>query len=333
MLRLSPPHFCRVMSPARRPRCSRRIASASASRTLVEDRREDVAEVTVALRSPSSRSVRLGCVAVETALHALAQQRRPARGAVVGAVGGVGLHPPAELGVDGTTTSRPARRACHPRRGTVTAWSSRPSRRSWCSLVGVGVEAAQRHREHPGRHPGLDAGGGEVELLGQLGAVCAGVRCASARGPRRLSTVPRSLTDVARPVGAQRPRRRSRPARPSAASAVPRRTSRSSAGHRAGRVAAAAAFAGQQRRQHGLEGQRAPRSPPGVEPAAEPAGAAGATGRRVPDVHRAEVAAVRPRVAHAVHDRQPLLVPEPLEARHRRVEPERVVQPSTSPAP
>ena len=287
----------------------------------------------VALRSPSSRSVRLGCSPYEPALHRRARRRTPGP-RCRGRCRRRRWRPPA-----GRTPSRPAR----PRRGRGrcppsasrnpdTAWStSREQALLRAALVGVGVEAAEAHRVDPGRRARLDAARDQSSWARELrpgfarrsrapvGVVerpcrtCPTVRCRSAidARPRRPAAAARprhgcrapANAVASGPLGSGEPAQRQRGARrgrrPPAAAAAPAPATRRAAG----------------------------RAPVASEPAADQPVRRRVAGRGgLPDVHRAEVAAVGLRVADAADDRQRAVVPQLLEARQARVEAEAVAE-------
>jgi hypothetical protein len=227
-------------------------------------------------------------------------------------------------------------------------------------LVGVGVEAAEAHVVDPGRHARLDHAGDHVELVGQLAATPdalatrgpvaggeawhrrqldpalaaaalqhrAGLLALADAGQHRLE--PRRVRQqVLAGLGDPRGQRRAAGVgRLDAAERLPlaaggdrQRPQR----HRG----AGGPLPRQQQRQGGADGHRAQRvGAGGVEPAAEPAGVRRALRRAgLPDVRRAEVAAVGLGVADALDDRQAVVAPELGEALEAGVEAEVVVEP------
>ena len=208
---------------------------------------------------------------------------------MVGAVGGVGPHPPAELGVDQHhhLAARLGARSSG-RRTPVSAASSWPSSRSCgCFSSAWSVEAAERHREDPGGHPAsthcATRSSCASSAAGPAGARCAGVLVVVVRrvGRRR----PRPRGSSRRPGPGRRSRRRPGPAAPArpadgcgrARPAVCRRRpcGSFSAGHRRPprRRCVAPASSGGSTGSNETASRGSP--PTRVQPAAEPAGVAG----------------------------------------------------------
>ena len=257
---------------------------------------------------------------------------------MVGAVGGVGPDPPAELGVDrdhhlpaGLGAAHPVgERRSAPGRAAPAASPAAASRRRAC-------RSRPATPRRPGWTPRLDALRDQVQLGVQWACVrrrwpvagaCVAVRVVRVRfgGVAYLADHLVDRPQVGEAGGGPRLQRRTRPARraPNAASVgagSPSAALRSVTGT----AAPGAALAGQQRRQGRLEGDRQPGVAAGrVEPAAQPAGGAGPVRLRgLPDVHRPEVAAVRLRVADAAHDRQPPVVVAAVQAASAGLRPER----------
>jgi len=100
------------------------------------------------------------------------------RRCVVGTVRGVRPYPPAELGVDATTTFRPLSVCAIRLTNPVTAVSSWPSSRCCASFSSACRSKRPANRERPGGHPGLHAPGYQVELRGQGRLPAGTVACA-----------------------------------------------------------------------------------------------------------------------------------------------------------
>jgi hypothetical protein len=237
------------------------------------------------------------------ALH-VASEQHGAAGAVVGAGAAVGRHPAAELAVDDDGDVAPGDVVAELAERAVQLGQQRLVHRS---LVGVGVEAPELDRVGARGQSGVDEGGDGAERGGQAvarrrldlrgarhhGPDGVGDRVQVGGGRSHQGAQGRSLVPVGHPhqelLEARGPRwlegaegdRRGRPPSPSG-----------------------------QQRQHpahgdGVEGVR----PTEVEPPPDPPGREVLGGRRLPDVHAVEVAAIEAVEPHAVHDGQTVVVP------------------------
>ncbi len=199
------------------------------------------------------------------------------------------------------------------------------------------VEAAERRGVRPRRHARLDQPGDQFELRAELRGTARGraLRALLIVLVLLLVTAPHRLPQYLRRVlqilhRLRRPRLPVPLPRTRFAQRRVRRTQRTARQRQPAQRqrCRGRGLTGEQRRQGRLDGdcpQRVRTSR--IQPAAEPSSRYGRLRRRrLPDRHRPEVTAIGLRIADAPHDREPLAVPQPLQALHPRVQPEPVAE-------
>ena len=149
-----------------------RTRAGSVSSTPASSVRVDVPEVGGELQVAVVEVGEVGLLAVQAAAHRRAEQEHVRRRAVVGPVGGVGAHPPAELGVDRDDHALPPARSSPS--GPRTRLTAASSSLEQALLRRRGRRRAGRSRRARRRTPGSPRrprrSGDQLELGGERGA-------------------------------------------------------------------------------------------------------------------------------------------------------------------